>query len=197
MSTCRHTHTLAATYKHSRIMNLNKINIEKVMPSKLNELQIIVKQTFSETFSDKNTEDDMNRYLTENCSIEQLSNELHNPDSEFYFAKIENEIVGYLKLNFGQAQNEISNQDGFEIQRIYVLKKYHGKKVGQILFARVLKIAKERNAHYVWLCVWEKNPRAIRFYEKNGFVEFDKHVFILGSDEQTDIMMKLKLKGSS
>ena len=42
--------------------------------------------------------------------------------------------------------------------------------------------------------VWEENLRAIRFYEKNGFKTFDKHVFRLGSDEQTDIMMKLELK---
>ena len=47
---------------------------------------------------------------------------------------------------------------------------------------------------YVWLGVWEENPRAIRFYEKNGFVAFDKHIFRLGDDEQTDIMMKKKLE---
>ena len=41
--------------------------------------------------------------------------------------------------------------------------------------------------------VWEQNPRAIRFYEKNGFVSFDKHIFKLGDDKQTDIMMKLEL----
>lgn len=39
-----------------------------------------------------------------------------------------------------------------------------------------------------------ENPRAINFYKKNGFVEFDKHIFKLGNDEQTDIMMKLQLK---
>jgi len=42
--------------------------------------------------------------------------------------------------------------------------------------------------------VWEENPRAINFYKKNGFVEFDKHIFVLGDDEQTDIMMRLDLK---
>ncbi|RZL17332.1 MAG: GNAT family N-acetyltransferase, partial [Pedobacter sp.] len=46
---------------------------------------------------------------------------------------------------------------------------------------------------YVWLGVWEENPRAIRFYQKNGFMPFDKHIFKLGEDEQTDIMMKKML----
>jgi ribosomal protein S18 acetylase RimI-like enzyme len=72
-------------------------------------------------------------------------------------------------------------------------KEYHGKSVGQLLYDQAIKIARQKNADYVWLGVWEENPRAINFYKKNGFVEFDKHIFKLGNDEQTDIMMKLKL----
>ena len=135
----------------------------------------------------------MDKYLAENFSIELLSNELCNPSSEFYLARIEKEVVGYLKLNFGQAQTEKDNHDGVEIERIYVLKQYHGKKVGQVLYSKAMEIAKMRNARYVWLGVWEKNPRAIRFYEKNGFIEYGKHVFVLGNDKQTDLMMKLKI----
>jgi ribosomal protein S18 acetylase RimI-like enzyme len=171
----------------------SKINIEKIDVSNLHELQIVGRQTFLETFSNGNTEEDMNKYLAEKFSIEQLSNELSNPNSEFYFAKIEKQVVGYLKLNFGQAQTEDNNQDGVEIERIYVLKQYHGRKVGQVLYNKALEIAKEKKADYVWLGVWDKNPRAIRFYEKNGFIEYDKHVFVLGIEKQTDIMMKLKL----
>lgn len=56
-----------------------------------------------------------------------------------------------------------------------------------------MKISKQRGVDYVWLGVWEENPRAIRFYKKNGFVEFDRHIFKLGNDEQTDIMVKLQI----
>lgn len=81
-----------------------------------------------------------------------------------------------------------------EIERIYVLKEFHGKKVGQILYEKAIELAKGIDADFIWLGVWEENPRAIRFYEKNGFSAFDKHIFQLGNDEQTDIMMKLELK---
>jgi ribosomal protein S18 acetylase RimI-like enzyme len=74
-----------------------------------------------------------------------------------------------------------------------VLKEFHGKKDGQILYDKAIELAREKNVEYVWLGVWEQNPRAIRFYKKNGFVAFDKHIFKLGNDEQTDVMMKLKL----
>jgi ribosomal protein S18 acetylase RimI-like enzyme len=75
-----------------------------------------------------------------------------------------------------------------------VLKEFHGRNVGQVLYEKALQVAKQMHADYVWLGVWEENPRAISFYKKNGFVAFDKHIFKLGDDEQTDIMMRLPLK---
>jgi ribosomal protein S18 acetylase RimI-like enzyme len=56
-----------------------------------------------------------------------------------------------------------------------------------------MAIAKNNHCNYIWLGVWEENHRALQFYTKNGFVAFDKHIFVLGEEEQTDIMMKLKL----
>lgn len=66
-------------------------------------------------------------------------------------------------------------------------------KVGQALFDTALIIAQNIKADYLWLGVWEQNPRALRFYKKNGFIEFDKHIFRLGNEVQTDIMLKLEL----
>jgi ribosomal protein S18 acetylase RimI-like enzyme len=172
---------------------MDQIEIRKVSLSDIDELQFISRETFSETFADLNTESDMRKYLSENLSTDTLTNEMLVPDSEFYFALNEQKVIGYLKLNFGKAQTELKDEKALEIERIYVLKEFHGKKVGQILYDFALQIATSIKADYVWLGVWEKNFRAISFYKKNGFVEFDKHSFILGEDEQTDIMMKLKL----
>lgn len=170
------------------------VNIRKVTLNDIDQLQKIGKQTFYETFSAENTEENMINYLNEGFSIEKLTTELSDKNTEFYFATLDNNVIGYLKLNFGQSQTELQDDKALEIERIYVLKEFHGKKVGQVLYEKAIEIAKEKNADYVWLGVWEENPRAISFYKKNGFVEFDKHIFKLGNDEQTDIMMKLKLK---
>ncbi len=169
------------------------INIEKITLNDIDQLQKIGRQTFYETFSESNTEENMKSYLEDGFSTDKLKTELNDKNAEFYFAKIDEKIIGYLKLNFGQSQTELKDDKALEIERIYVLKEFHGKKVGQILYDKAIEIAKQKNADYVWLGVWEKNPRAINFYKKNGFVEFDKHIFKLGEDEQTDIMMKLKL----
>jgi len=169
------------------------IKIRRINTNDITELQKIGKQTFFETFASQNSEENMVEYLENGFSVEKIKAELEDQNAEFYFAELNEEAIGYLKVNFGQSQTEIKDENALEIERIYVLKEFHGKKVGQILFEKALELAKTKKVDYVWLGVWEENQRAIRFYEKNGFVAFDKHIFKLGNDEQTDIMMKLKL----
>lgn len=172
---------------------MGKITVKKVTLNDIDDLQVIGRKTFFETFSESNTDENMAQYLEEGFSIKKLREELTNQFSVFYFAILNEEVIGYLKLNFGNSQTELNDNAGLEIERIYVLQEYHGKKIGQILYEKALQIAVERKSDYVWLGVWEENPRAISFYKKNGFVEFDKHIFVLGTDEQTDIMMKKML----
>ena len=173
---------------------MESIVIKRVKPDDISQLQQIGRQTFYETFSAENSEENMTRYLDDSFSIDKLAAELNDEDSEFYFAELDNNIIGYLKLNFGRSQTELKDIKALEIERIYVLKEFHGKKVGQLLYEKAISIAMQKNSDYVWLGVWEENQRAINFYIKNGFFEFDKHIFVLGDDEQTDIMMKLLLK---
>lgn len=173
---------------------MNPIEIIKITISDITELQRIGQQTFQETFVDSNSEENMKSYLEEGFSLEKLTREVKNENSEFYFAKIDNEVIAYLKVNYGESQTELKDNKSLEIERIYVSKEFHGKNVGQLLYNKAIEVAEQRGSEYVWLGVWEQNPRAIRFYEKNGFAVFDKHIFKLGNDEQTDILMKLKLK---
>ena len=173
---------------------MENILLKRVYPEDLAQLQQIGRQTFLETFAASNSEENMTTYLAEGFSTEKLSTELHDAHSEFYFAILENKVIGYLKVNFGPSQTDVKDDKSLEIERIYVLKEFLGKKVGQMLFDKAIQIAKQQDADYVWLGVWEHNPRAIQFYKKNGFVEFDRHIFLLGNDAQTDIMMKLKVK---
>ena len=104
-------------------MKIRKINIDD-----LETLRNLSIQTFKETFEEVNTEEDMQKYLDENLSIEKLKTELENPNSEFYFAENNDEILGYLKLNFKDAQTEKLEENHFEIERIYVLKAFLGQK---------------------------------------------------------------------
>lgn len=169
------------------------IEIRKAGPADLQQLQAIARQTFFETYSVYNTEENMKKYLEEDFGTSRLSSELTDPDSQFYLVFSSGKTIGYLKLNSGKAQTELKDHNAVEIERIYVSKDFHGKKIGQLLYEKALEVAINARASYLWLGVWEKNPRAIRFYQKNGFEEFGKHIFKLGEDEQVDFLMKKML----
>lgn len=169
---------------------MSSVIIIKSGEKDLETLQNIAIQTFTETFAEDNTEEAMRSYLEESFNTEKIKSELNNPDSLFYIAWEEDNPVGYLKVNSGKAQTELQDETSLEIERIYVKKSHHGKKVGKLLYNQALETAQQLGKSYLWLGVWEKNLRAINFYSKNGFVEFDKHIFRLGEEEQTDLMMK-------
>ncbi|RZL30005.1 MAG: GNAT family N-acetyltransferase, partial [Pedobacter sp.] len=129
-------------------------------------------------------------YLQTSFNVDKVKSELNNEHSQFFMAWDEEDAIGYLKVNFTDAQTELQEEDSLEIERIYVLADYHGKKIGQLLYDKAIEIAIENQKKSIWLGVWEENPKAIRFYEKNGFVPFSKHIFKMGDEEQTDLMMR-------
>lgn len=173
-----------------KLILMENITIRNATISDIELLQNIGRQTFSETFAPVNTEENMRQYLKERFSLEKLTTELCDKNSLFFFAESNDNIIGYLKLNFGPSQTELKDEQSLEIERIYVIKEFQGKKVGQVLYEKAIQTAEAAKVKYIWLGVWEENTKAIGFYKRNGFVEFDKHVFKLGDSEQTDIMMK-------
>ena len=154
-------------------------------------LQAIAKQTFTETFGSQNTAEDLAKFLNEEYDFDKLKAEVENPESFYYFYYFEDELAGYLKLNVGAAQTESDYPEALEIQRIYVLQKYQGKRIGLAMMQQALVIAEELKKPQVWLGVWENNFKAQAFYQKSGFKKVGSHDFILGDDRQTDhILLK-------
>lgn len=172
-------------------MTEDSFEIKKVDVEEVELLQKISRQTFTETFSAHNSESDMEKYLTDSLSLTKLKEELNTPNSFFYFIKNTDLIIGYLKLNL------MPTHDGadatLEIERIYILKEFQGKKYGNYLLQKAIAIGRDKKCSYVFLGVWEKNEKAISFYLKHNFIKYGSHIFKLGNDEQTDILMKLNL----
>lgn len=173
---------------------MEPINIEPLNTIQLESVREIGRTTFLETFGARNSVENMAQYLEEGFAREKIKAELENKNSLFYGVKKDGQLIAYLKLNFGPAQTELQDPVSLEIERIYVLQAFHGTGVGQLLYDKAIEVALEHKLEYIWLGVWEENKRAIRFYKKNGFVAFDQHIFRVGEEEQTDLMMKKVLR---
>ena len=161
--------------------------------SNIEQLQSISKHTFSETFAEQNSKENLDLFLNQAYNLETLSKELSNPDSTFYLLFDNNGLQGYMKINRRRAQTEYQGDGALEIERIYVLRQAQGLGYGKALLHKAVEVLKAENLLLLWLGVWEKNVSAIRFYEKNGFNAFGEHVFMLGNDPQRDILMKLEI----
>jgi diamine N-acetyltransferase len=178
---------------------LNKLEISIVLvnPENWLLLQSISRATFKETFSAVNSPENMHAYLTEALSELKMKEELAHLESEFYFAYFADEVIGYLKINWNTAQTENCLENALEIERIYLLKEFHGKGIGQKMLNTACEKAIELQKAIVWLGVWQENYSAIAFYKNFGFEEFGQHVFWLGEDQQTDLLMRKNLEGNN
>ena len=94
-------------------MKIRKVNIHDI-----DKLKEIGKLTFAETFSSENSEEDMREYLEEGFSTDKLKTELTDKNAEFYFTELGDKVTGYLKVNVGQSQTEMKNENTLEIERI-------------------------------------------------------------------------------
>lgn len=174
-------------------MNIEEIKLRKLTLRSLAELKQISQKTYSEAFSWGNSKENMFSYLNSAFNNEKFTSELNEKQSRFYFAKYNNETVGYLKINFGSAQTDLNDDDAMELERIYILREFQRKSIGKKLLTNVIEIAKKKEVNYLWLGVWEKNKKGIEFYKKEGFTTFNSHSFKMGNEIQTDLLMKLTL----
>ena len=170
------------------------LNFKRIRNDELDILREISIKTFIETFASQNKEENIKQYLETKMSLANLKEELNNMNSYFYFIIINSKIIGYTKLNFETAQTEkIFIGKAFEVERIYLLSKHARKGYGRKAFENIFQIGKKKGYEKVWLGVWEYNKNAIEFYKHMGFKIFSKHSFLLGDDNQTDLLLKIDI----
>ena len=169
------------------------IEIKEFEADQLELLTQLSRQTFTETFAEHTSPEDLKLFLSDHLTYDLLASETSNPNSKFYFMTVDGKVAGYMKLNIDDAQCEMREKEGLEVERIYILKEFLGRRLGQFLIEKAFSKGREWGKTYVWLGVWEHNMRALAFYRKNGFEVFDQHAFPVGNDPQIDLMMRRPL----
>ena len=159
----------------------------------LDDLVEISRKTFIDAFKKDNDPEDFKNYIDRAFDNANLLNQLTDKDSFFYFVYADELLAGYFKLNRDKAQTDINLPESMELERIYVLEQFQNLRIGQWMLNEACKIALDMQKEFVWLGVWEKNIKAIRFYKKNGFSKFGKHPYYIGRDKQIDWLMRFDL----
>ncbi|MFO7623801.1 MAG: GNAT family N-acetyltransferase [Anaerolineales bacterium] len=168
----------------------------RIRCAKMNDNELLAevgRRLFATAFGAQNKPEDLAAYLAKSFSPQIQADELADPASVTLIAESEGAFAGYARLKVGQPVFAIPGQHPVELVRIYSEREYIGQGVGSALMQACLEEAARREFDVIWLGVWEQNPRAIRFYERWGFVRAGTQIFKLGEDFQTDYVMYLKL----
>jgi ribosomal protein S18 acetylase RimI-like enzyme len=143
-------------------------------------------RTFRETFAADNRPEDMALHTALAYATSQQQQELIDPDIVTLLVEVEGQLAGYTQLRSGVPPACVTGAKPVELWRFYIAQQWHGRGVAQALMRRVESEAYRRGRRTLWLGVWERNERAKAFYHKNGFTDVGSHVFMVGTDAQTD-----------
>ncbi len=175
------------------VIEAEKLHFKVACSSDASVLSRLGKKTFSETYGEANTEENMKKYLRANFSKKSLDAQLEDNKNFFLIAFNKNKPVGYAKLRENNKPFHDKSINVVELERIYVIKEFQGQGIGSVLLDKCMAFARLRRYPVIWLGVWEKNLDALKFYQKLGFVIFGSSIFELGNDLQNDYLMKKDL----
>ena len=169
------------------------IEIRKAADSDAQTLTDLGRTTFVETFAKDNTPEDIQLYVAQTFAPDKQLREIHDGNRIIEIAWIENRAAGFFHLLKGNPDPSVKGPKPIEILRLYVDSRWHGKGVGAALMDKAINAARDGGFETLWLGVWEQNSRATSFYKKYGFNVVGDHIFRLGTDDQTDLIMARSL----
>ncbi|MEI6243516.1 MAG: GNAT family N-acetyltransferase [Acidobacteriota bacterium] len=166
--------------------------LRPALPTDTAALAELAARTFRETFASDNRPEDMVAHEAESYGPAQQGREIADPNIVTILVHAPDEngaLVGFSQVRRGSAPACVTDAAPVEVWRFYIAKEHHGKGIAQALMARVHTDAREMGARTLWLGVWERNERAKTFYRKCGFIDVGTHVYVVGTDAQTDRIM--------
>ena len=120
-------------------------------------------------------------YVIKKFSVSSFEEELNDDRNIFLILYFEEQAVGYSKIILNNQHVNIRDKNVTKLERLYILKAFHGLKLGLTLFNFNAQISIKNKQRGVWLFVWTENKKAIGFYEKLGFKIIGHHDFKISS----------------
>lgn len=147
---------------------MSGLNIRKPTIADLNLISVLAITTHYEAYVELDPSHDLADYCIRFFNLETVKDELLNPNLTYLIAEFEGNAIGFAQLREGKKIECMNGKNAIEIQRIYVIEKMKGKKIGKALIEKCCEIGRKKGYEAIWLGVWDKNVEAQKFYEKIG-----------------------------
>jgi GNAT superfamily N-acetyltransferase len=149
---------------------LELIEIKKIDRTSAKVLSSLAKNIYVHHYAHLWLAGGMDWYMNEFAyPVSKIINEIENENCLHYIAYINNEPVGYLKINIDAAIKGGDKKEGIELERIYIDATAVNKGLGTYLMNFVFDIAKSYQKKYIFLKAMDTAQLAMQFYTKMGF----------------------------
>ena len=165
------------------------VRIRNATPADAALVSELALRIFMDTFAAQNKPGDIAKHVAQRYSVEIQRDELNDPSLTYLIAEVDGIAAGFAMIGGPRSESCSNFAKPIELFRFYVDKSWHGKGVALPLMQACYEEALRRGGETICLSVWEHNPRAIRFYEKIGYVKSGTQPYVLGDDVQTDWVM--------
>jgi ribosomal protein S18 acetylase RimI-like enzyme len=169
------------------------ITIRELTRRDIPQLQELAVRIYRDTFTHQHTASNMEAFLRKDYSTESFEHEFAEPGSKYYFACDGNTPAGYLRLRYNNEAEGHLGKNTMELHRLYIDVSYQGRNIGNQFMEFAIDQARQQKVDWLWLGVWEHNPKAQRFYQRWGFERFAEHIFQMGDEAQTDWLLKKRI----
>jgi ribosomal protein S18 acetylase RimI-like enzyme len=159
-------------------------------PAQAGLIAALAGETFLETYSGTSIEEHLAGYVDQHFTEDVIRREMDMPGIQFLTAWVGNTLAGYAKLRRDRQPRGISEPRCLQLERIYILKAFQARGIGQQLLDTIRGMARAEGDRVLWLQVWQQNEQALAFYHKAGFTICDTAAFQLGTEVTQDYIMR-------
>jgi GNAT superfamily N-acetyltransferase len=149
---------------------LELIEIKKIDSASAKALSSLAKTIYVNHYAHLWLAGGMDWYMHEFAyPVSKITSEIENKNCLHYIAYVNNEAVGYLKINIDAAIEGGDIKEGIELERIYIHSTAVNKGLGSYLMHFVFDIAKSYQKKYIFLKAMDTASLAMQFYTKMGY----------------------------
>ena len=163
------------------------MTLRKGLKSDVKDIGTIGYKAFRHFFETDSNRGELLPYIDVAFSEKSIIEEFESNKNEFLLAKEDGVIIGFARLweqKIGQLKGK-----ALKMERLYLLPEKVGTGAGAFLMDKSIEYAKEKGYDKLWLQVFRPNIKAIQFYTKWGFSEFNTSPAKFEADNEIDLWM--------
>jgi diamine N-acetyltransferase len=143
-------------------------------------------QAFTDTYRELSDAQEIADYVAEHFRPGIMAGVIGDPACSTLLLRVGGELAGYAILKAEPAPACVTQRLPLKLWRLYLGAGFIGQGLGARLMAAVHAEARRRGAQTLWLGVYDRNLRAVRFYERFGFAKVGGQEFLFGGQIYID-----------